>query len=260
MNDSIAERDRTPTPAVAKARAPAKKPVLASEVLREELAPFQPGGSSCRVILLGTAAALVFLGVALRGGIGLGNSPSNGAALTFAVAGATTAAALLPFAYAWRATLCVALGTILMVVGFRGTGPLAGLADTGMFFRDISRLVALSLLPAALFFRAKYRAYRPARFVLAVAMLASLPFIVVQTFLLGPRSRFASARCSGSSCCFAAFLVSWAKTPPGPAPHAARCSSAFCRATSPCVSSARRATATWFMSLPASGRHAPEPS
>lgn len=182
MNDSLAERERTPTPAIAAEHKTGSyaKPVLASEVLREELAPIQPGGSSCRVVLLGTAAAMVMLGGALRAGIG----PASGASITFAIAGATAAVALLPFPYAWRASLCAILGVLLMLLGLHGSGPLAVLSHDGSFFRDASRLISLSVLPAALFFRAKYRAYRPARLVLAGAMLVSLPFVATQIMLL----------------------------------------------------------------------------
>jgi hypothetical protein len=52
-------------------------------------------------------------------------------------------------------------------------------ADEGLF-RNVIRLTTMSLLPAALLFRATYRAYRPARIALAGAFVLSVPFVAQQ--------------------------------------------------------------------------------
>ncbi len=159
-------------------------PVLASEVLREEVAPIEPGRGSARGAMLGLALALGLLGLGLRLGLGVPGVRLDASTLSFSAAGAIAAVALLPFPYALRAGMSVLLGGALFALGLRGAGPLAGLEMDGGVLQDVARVVAVTLLPAALLFRARYRAYRRARVVLAVALLFSLPFVLLQGSLL----------------------------------------------------------------------------
>ncbi|MEB2313808.1 MAG: hypothetical protein OZ921_14970 [Sorangiineae bacterium] len=180
--EARAVRASTPTPPTAALATP--KPILASEMLREELAPLEPGRSSCRLWQLGAAAALCLLGLALRSGLGLPDEPTGGAMVAFSAAGATATVALLPFPYALRAAMGVLLAGVLVALGLRGAGPLAGLTVDGNLPRSAARLVALTVVPAALMFRAHYRAYRRARLVLAAALALALPFVALEGALL----------------------------------------------------------------------------
>jgi hypothetical protein len=172
------------------------KLVLASEALKEDLAPLQPGKGSARWILIATAMALAFLGMAMRGGLGAHAGAPDAAGISFAAAGALGCVGLLPFPYALRAGVGVFFGFLLMLLGVRGLGPLGGMAVDGGVVRDICRLTAMSCLPAALLFRAHYRAYRRARLVLAAALLLSAPFAVAETLLALDASAPSIARAS----------------------------------------------------------------
>lgn len=148
------------------------KLVLASEALKEDIAPLEPGRGAGRLGIGGVALALLLLGFAMRFGVGRGALPANASSVTFAAAGATVAVAALPFSYPIRAGAAAALGLALIALGMDRVGPLSLARSTS----DAMRFVALIALPGALLFRARYRAYRRARWVLVVALLASLPF------------------------------------------------------------------------------------
>jgi hypothetical protein len=156
------------------------KPLLASEVLREELAPFQPAHRAGRVWLTGVCVSLVLLGIALRLGLGIPAARNEGATIAFSVAGAAAAVALLPFPYALRAGVAWMLAAALVLLGLSAAGPLAGLATAKTRLEDLARLLVFATLPAALLFRARYRAYRPARWVLAATLGLSLPFLALE--------------------------------------------------------------------------------
>ena len=162
---------------------PPKKPVLASEVLKEELAPLHPAATSARWWLLGTAVALGFLGLAYRFGLGLPEQAISASSETLGAAAALAGIALLPFPYLVRAVASLVVGVFLMSAGIVGTGPLGGVAVDGGTARDIARMVTLTVLPAALLFRVSYRAYGRARVLLGIALLLSLPFFVGQVLL-----------------------------------------------------------------------------
>jgi hypothetical protein len=161
----------------------APKPLLASEVLADELAPLEPMRDSCRLWLLGVALALSVLGLAMREGVGVPASRLEGSSVSFSAAGAAAAVALLPFPYALRAAVSVLLGAVLATVGLRGSGPLAGLVVDGGGLHSLARLVALSTLPAALMLRARYTQARAVRWVLRGAWLLALPFMGLQVLL-----------------------------------------------------------------------------
>lgn len=161
-------------------------PVLASEVLREELAPIEPSRRACRLWIGAAAAALVCLGLALRLGLGPGPSAGqNGATVAFSAGGALLAAAVLPFPYALRAGVTVLIGLVLAVLGLRGAGPLAGLGLGGELWPHAARLLAAAVLPASLLFRAHYRAFAGARWILALALILAAPYVLFEAQLLG---------------------------------------------------------------------------
>lgn len=174
---------RQTAPSITEADA-ARRLVLASEALRDDLAPIQPSHGLGRIVLAVVGVALIVAGVAMRHGIGPFGQPPDAASVAFATGGASIALAALPFPYALRAGAALALGLGLMLAGSQGTGPLGGMAADGGLFRDFARLAALSALPGALLFRAQYRAYSRARLVLALALAATVPFLVAETDLL----------------------------------------------------------------------------
>jgi hypothetical protein len=180
-----------------------KPPILASEALREELAPLQPARTECRLWLVGIALALTALGLAMRAGVGVPSLQAEAATLCFSSAGALVAAAVLPFPFAVRAAVALTVGSGLMVLGLRGTGPLAGLVIDGSLPRGIARLSTLVLLPAALLFRSRYRAFRRARGVLAFALVASLPFLIMAGMLVAdPAAPWVARAGAGASMAF----------------------------------------------------------
>ncbi|HEX4474867.1 MAG TPA: hypothetical protein VH142_07310 [Polyangiaceae bacterium] len=156
---------------------PPPKLVLASEALREDLAPTEPGRITGRRCVLGVALSLALLGLALQHGVGANPSARESGSVAFAAAGAIVAVALLPFGYALRAGVTAVLGAILVLLGSDAVGPLSGLGwRSGSV--DFERLLVLATLPAALLFRARYRAYIRARLVLGLALAAAVPFVV----------------------------------------------------------------------------------
>jgi hypothetical protein len=175
--------------------------VLASEVLREEEAPFEPAQRESRWVLTGVAMALVVLGVALRLGAGVPAERIGGATVSFATAASLVVLALLPFPYSLRAALAATLGLALVALGVRGTGPLAGFTVDGGWQRDLIRVAAGAGVAAAIWFRGSYRHYRPALLVLALAVAAAAPYAALGLSLASESAapgvvRWASASCS----------------------------------------------------------------
>ena len=84
--------------------------VLASEALKEDLAPLEPGRGAGRLGIGGVAVALALLGLAIRLGVGRGVLPGNASSVTLAAAGAAGAVAALPFSYSIRAGAAASLG------------------------------------------------------------------------------------------------------------------------------------------------------
>ena len=154
---------------------PIKPPVLASDILREEVAPIAPAQRAVRIWLVGFALAFAAVAVASRLGFGPhSRNVFNGSLATAIVA---LLAALLPAPYAARASLAVIAGLVPLALGAAGEGPLAALGFEGGFWAA-SGLLLVTLLPGALFFRARYRAFRAARIILALTILASAPAMV----------------------------------------------------------------------------------
>lgn len=183
VEPSTAPLQRGPTSGVHRAVSDPKPPLLASEALREELAPLQPGREQSRVWIVTIALALIALGVGLRAGIGIPALRADAAIISFSAAGALLAVAILPFPYAPRAAVALIMGASLMVMGLRMEGPLAGLTVDGNTQRVVTRLATITVLPAALLFRSRYPTFRRAKVILGLALLFSGPFLVLEAML-----------------------------------------------------------------------------
>lgn len=183
VDPSTAPLQRGPTSGVHRAVSDPKPPLLASEALREEIAPLQPGREQSRIWIGLIALALIALGLGLRSGIGIPAVRADAATIALSAAGALVAVAVLPFPYALRAAVALIMGASLMVMGLRMEGPLAGLTVDGNTQRTVARLVTITVLPAALLFRSRYPTFRRAKVILAVALAVAGPFLVLETML-----------------------------------------------------------------------------
>jgi hypothetical protein len=178
---SVAPTDR-PRPRLS--RAPRKGPLLASEVLRDDAAPLEPGRRSIRVWLTLIAAAVALLGWAFSRGAGVPGIEAESAALSLSAAGTLVAIAVLPFPYGIRASLGLLIALTTMVLGLRGAGPLAGLAVDDGLLRDALRLLAVTALSAALMFRSTYSEYGRSKVLLLSAFGLALPFLGAEVLLV----------------------------------------------------------------------------
>lgn len=177
---------------------PTPQPLLASEVLRDEVAPREPSRAGMRVLLLVVAAILLLLGWAFRAGAGLPSVRQDAAFVAFSAAAAAAALGICPFPYGVRAGVATVLGLALFVLGFRTSGPLYEIALDGGLSRDLARIVACTLLPAGVLLRAAYRQYAPARWALGLTWLSAAPYAVVAVSIAAassapPLSRAAAA-------------------------------------------------------------------
>jgi hypothetical protein len=157
---------------------PPPRLVLASEALREDMAPIEPDGRVGRQVVAGVAVALALLGIPLRETAERTLLGETAASLAFASAGVIAAIASFPFSYPVRAGAILVLGLVLMALGMESTGPLAGLRMDANVELELTRLIVLATLPAALLFRARYRAYPRARLVLGLALASAAPFAI----------------------------------------------------------------------------------
>lgn len=155
--------------------APAK-PLLASDALMEDLAPLEPSRDAAR----GWCAA-VGLGFAALGALplmGLRPGGASAAGLSFFLGGVTLVAALARVTYRQRAIAMLVIGLLVVLTGLGGTGPAAFIAQDAPGL-GLARAFAATALPGALLFRARYRAYSGARWLLGAAFVLAIPFIVL---------------------------------------------------------------------------------
>jgi hypothetical protein len=170
MSMSAIANDSYPPPPSSRPATPIMPPVLASDILRDEVAPIAPAQKAIVLwsilfsLAFGTAAVFSWIGIIPR-------SVLLGAAVT-AIAAAI--AALLPVPYTIRALLAAGAGWIPLAMGVRGNGPLAAMHSRGDLI-DIATLAALTFLPGVLLFRSRYRAFLIARILLGVALVLALP-------------------------------------------------------------------------------------
>ena len=159
-----------PPPPSSRPPTPVLPPVLASDILRDDVAPIAPAQKAIILWLIlfslafGTAAIFSWLGLIPR-------SVLVGSAATAAVA---AVAAFLPVPYTLRALFAAAAGLIPLVLGAQGNGPLLAMHSRGDQL-DIATLAALTFLPGVLLFRSRYRAFLVARVLLGLALVLSLP-------------------------------------------------------------------------------------
>src|SRR5690242_2404436 len=126
-----------------KHRRPPPNLVLASEALKEDLAPLEPGRGAGRLGICGLALALGLLAVSLRLGVCRCSLPLDSSIVVLGAAGAALAVAALPFSYSIRALAAAALGLALIALGADGRGPLV----IARSLSDSARLVVLLFLP-----------------------------------------------------------------------------------------------------------------
>ncbi|MGH7282501.1 MAG: hypothetical protein ACRELY_13325 [Polyangiaceae bacterium] len=170
MSLSSLPTDSSAPPPNSQPRPPVAPPVLASDILRDDVAPLAPAQRLIIMWLLlfslafGVAAVFSFLGI----------FPPSLLQASAATAIIAAFAALLPVPYAVRALLAVTASLVPLVLGAQGEGPLAAMHGRGALF-DQATIVALTILPGALLFRSRYRAFKVARVILALALIASIP-------------------------------------------------------------------------------------
>jgi len=147
----------------------------------EDLAPVEPARRGAQAWSAGVGgASLVFGALPLLGLLPGGIQ----AALPWFVTGTIAlVAGLTPVAYRQRAVAMVVLGLLSGVVALQGAEGALMRADGGPAW-GLARLLAAVALPAALLFRARYRAYAGARIFLGAALAVSLPFGVHTVFSL----------------------------------------------------------------------------
>jgi hypothetical protein len=157
---------------------PVAPPILASDILREEVAPRAPGRNRMRIWLAVFALACLLSAGAAHFGLG----PHSARVIEGCVGAALIAGlgALLPIPYVVRAALAMAAGLALLVLGAAEGGPLAPIGENGIL-PATATLLFVTALPGALLFRARYRAFKAARTILTVALLASLPGLALAT-------------------------------------------------------------------------------
>jgi hypothetical protein len=149
-------------------------PVLASEALREDVAPVRPWDGSLRIWFGVVGAVLLAVGAGLH--LHVLHGVPQAAPIAFSLGGGVVATALLPFPYTVRGVLGLLIGMGLVGLGIMRLGLLAGLVLPGHSPAwELARMMGATALPAALLFRARYRAYLGARIGLIVALVVALP-------------------------------------------------------------------------------------
>jgi len=185
QTQSRPHRAQPPRPLASGVHAAVKKklktppPILASDVLREDLAPIEPGRNASRLWDAGAALLYLGVGICLRFNLGVSDLAPQASAVCLAAAAACGATALVPFPYLWRAMVGGLVGAAVVTLGLFGAGPLALLAapDSSRWV-EVLRVVTCVALPAALLFRSYYRAYQRGRALLGVAFALAVPFLI----------------------------------------------------------------------------------
>jgi hypothetical protein len=163
-------------PASIRPRESLVKPLLASEALMEDLAPVEPWRDAARIW-----CAAVGIGVAAFGlfpVLGVQAGGMRAAAPSFVLGAVALVAALARVSYRQRAVAMLVLGLLCAVTGLGGAGPASGISVDGGG-AGLARIAAATALPAALIFRARYRAYAGARWLLASAFVLTFPFVLL---------------------------------------------------------------------------------
>ena len=129
-------------------------PILASDVLREDLAPIEPGRNASRLWDGGAALLYLGVGVCLRLDLGVSQLAPQASAVCLAAAAASGATALVPFPYLGERRRRGTVGAAVAILGLFGAGPLALLtAPDSSAWVETLRVLTCIALPAALLFR-----------------------------------------------------------------------------------------------------------
>jgi hypothetical protein len=150
------------------------RPHLASQALIEDLAPLEPARRLARLLCLSLGLVFVAAGGLLELGPRAGLSERTVPAVL--LGGLAIVAGVTPVSYRQRALALVTLAYVAGLLGLRNLGPAAGIAPSGPGW-GFFQLLASTVLPAALLFRARYRAYPRARWILGLAFVLSAPFM-----------------------------------------------------------------------------------
>lgn len=162
------------------------RPLLASDALRDELAPLAPlvglgrGYGVLSAVGLVVCAGGLLLAVGTPGAI-------RGALVALVAAVVALLLGLLRLPYATRAHGLMGLGAALLLAALLGEGPASELIFTSAgtsFGWELTRVLAATLLPAALVFRTHYRAFPRARRLLAWGLALALPFVIRSGYLV----------------------------------------------------------------------------
>lgn len=162
-----------PEQATRDTRTPAR-PLLASEALMDDLAPVEPSRDVARYWCTGVGLGFVALGSFPL--LGLQSSQPLSIALSFLLGALTLAAAIDRISYRHRSMAMLALGLLVALIGLGNVGPAAGISLDAPGL-GVARAFAAIALPGALLFRARYRAYLGARWLLGAAFVVALPYI-----------------------------------------------------------------------------------
>jgi hypothetical protein len=160
------------------------RPLLASDALMEDLAPLEPSRDVARFWCAAVGVGFVALGALPMMGLRPGGALTAG--LSFFLGGVTIVAGLTRVSYRHRAVAMLVIGLLVVITGLGGTGPAAFIAHDAQGL-GIARAFAATALPGALLFRARYRAYAGARWLLGGAFVVALPFLVLLSVLHASR-------------------------------------------------------------------------
>jgi hypothetical protein len=169
-----------------------ERPLLASEVLRDDLAPREPLAVASRVVgcVLGVGCLVVASLPALH--VAPGPVVSTSTLLGWVGGMVALLVALVPMPYAVRAVSLLAVALGAAGAGTMAVGPAFALRQAAGPWAA-AQLPVLWALPAALLFRARYRAYAPTRWLLVGCLVLALPHLagdalrLIEAFELGVR-------------------------------------------------------------------------
>jgi hypothetical protein len=149
---------------------------MASEALMDDLAPLEHSRDVARFWCAAVGVGFAALGALPLLGLRPGGTLTAG--LSFFLGGVTLVAALTRVSYRQRAVAMLVIGLLVVLTGLGVTGPAAFIAHDAPGL-GLARAFAATALPGALLFRARYRAYAGARWLLGAAFVLALPFVVL---------------------------------------------------------------------------------
>jgi len=181
-------------------------PVLASEILREVLAPLAPWSRSLRVWDVVFAFVLAAIGVSVH--LEILVPTRGGPLLDFVLCGVLLVCAAVPGSYAVRGAGALLVGLLLFSLGLFRVGPLGDWVppNESAIAYGLS-FPAMVVLPAALLLRDRYPQYVGAKHALLIAFVLTLPAIVVRIIVIASGPLAASVAAGVTLGAFALSLV-----------------------------------------------------